>query len=881
MKRVRTPLADRLYGWLLKAFPAEFRGDFGEAMAEDFRDQRQDAYASRGRAGVARLWCRTMVDLFRRAPREQADVIGADVRFALRIMRRHAVSTAVIIVLLAAGIGANVAVFQFADPMVRRPLPVPRGDELVRIVNIGEGPQVSYPTFLDLRTRSRAFADVAAHQYTTVSLGTAEDARAVGGEVVSGNYFDVLAIRPALGRLLQPSDDSSVGAHPVVVISSGLWREQFSGAPDVIGKTIYLNGYPQEIVGVAPDGFSGSYTAFASRFWAPIAMYRQIRPQNIDLNKRGWSWLTMTARLAPDVDITRAASDVARVAAELDREYPEGEKRQFGALRAAGLPEGMRQSAAQVLTFAAVIAALVLLVTCANVAGVLQSRAAARVRETSIRYALGASRLRIVRQSLTESVCLALVGGIAGLAVARAMQIGLARLLRTAVPLELAASPALDFRILVFAAAIAVAAGLVFGLFPAWRAAARGESTLREGSSTLAGSRSGARSIRALVAIQVAVCMCLLITGGLLARSLQNARTFDPGFDSSHVVVSRVDLRRHGYDHARGAVFLETVLRSLRARAEVAAASVALVVPLGGSQERLGFTIPGYITPTGKGIVAIDVNAIGADYFKTMSIPIVQGRGITDADDSRSRPVAVVNETMARRYWPAGNPVGQTFSLAGGAGTPLEIVGIVRDLKYYSLDETPRPYVYLSALQNGDAAPVLHVRVIGNPAPFVATLKREIAAVDPRVVAEQTMTFDELRQQPLVVRRVMAVVANTFSALALMLAIVGIYGTMSDAVGQRTKEIGVRMTFGARAADVYGLVLRDGLTPVALGIALGLAATGLVTRLIASELFGIAASDPLTRIVAAASVVIASIVALSFPAHRATRVDPVRILREP
>jgi predicted permease len=881
MMRQRTPLADRLYGWLLRAFPVEFRGDFGEDMAEDFRDQRQDAYEARGASGVVGLWVRTAVDVLRRAPREQADAIGADVRFALRLMRRYALSTAVIVVLLALGIGANVAVFLFADPMLRRPLPVPDGTHVVRILDAGNGPQVSHPMFRDLSARTRAFAGITAHQYTTVSLGMGEEAKSIGGEVVSGNYFDVLRIQPALGRLLQPADDAAVGAHPVVVISDGFWREYFGGSPDAIGKTIYLNGHAQEVVGVAPPDFPGSYAAFASRFWSPIAMYRQVRPQNLDLARRGWSWLMLTARLAPGIDIARAEADLMRVAADLDREIPEsGSPRKLRAIRASGLPEGMRQSAASVVAFASVIAGLVLLVTCANVAGVLQSRAAARVRETTIRYALGASRLRVMRQALTESLCLAILGGAAALLVSRWMQAGLASLLRTAVPQELTSTPLLDLRMLAFTAAVAAGTGLLFGLLPAWRSAARGEATLRETSTTVAGSRARARSVRALVAIQVAVSVCLLVTGGLLARSLRNARTFDPGFESSAIVLTRLNLVRHGYDRSRIASLLDTLMQALRARTDVRSASFAAVVPLGGDQERQGFTIPGHTSPTGKPIILIDFNAIGSDYFTTMGIAVLQGRGILESDDVRSRPVAVINETMARRYWPSGSAVGQSITMAGAAGAPFEIVGVVRDIKYYSLDETPRSYVYASAWQGPLQTPVVHVRTAGDPAQFVASLKRAISAIDPRIAADETMTFDELRQQPLMLRRVMSIVANAFSMLSLLLALVGIYGTMANAVGQRTREIGVRMAFGARAADVYRLILWDGLVPVAIGVATGLTATGFVTTLIASELFGVTQADPLTHAVAALGVLIASTTALSLPAIRATRVDPVAILRE-
>ena len=875
-------LADRAYRLMLRLFPAEFRGDFGAEMADDFRDQRREAFRKRGTRGLAGLWLSTLGDIVRTAPCEQAETLWADVRYAFRMMRRFAMGTAVLVVLLAVGIGANIAVFGIADPLVRRPLPVPAGRDLVRIVDTGEdGAKIfSHPAYLDIRDRSRAFDGVAAHQYTNVSFGTGDGVVTIGGEVVSGNYFDVYGVRPALGRLLRSDDDVEVGGSPVAVISHALWRDRFGSAPDIVGRVLHLNGHPLEIVGVAPATFPGSYAAFASQFWAPITMYRQVRPQNLQLTQRGWGWLSLTARLKPGLPLAQADSDLGRIGLELYREYPRASGRpDLRAVRASGLPEGTRAQAAGVLTFATVIAALVLLVTCANIAGVLQSRAVARTRETSIRYALGASRFRVVRQWLTESVCLAIMGAAAGLVVQQALRTTLTGVLRAAAPQQLASLPVADIRTLLFTFAVAIASGMAFGLLPALRSA-RGEAALRETSAAILGRRAGARGTRLLVALQVAVCLGLLITAGLLARSLRNSTTFDPGFDGSGLVVARVDLRRLGYDVGRGRVFHDALAARLGERPEVRAISRATVVPLGGDQERLGMRIAGHTASSGSPVIPIDVNAVGPDYFSALEIPLVRGRGISSADGPRGRPVVVINETMAKRYWPSADPIGQTITLAGRSPVDLEVIGVAKDIKYYSLDEAPRPYAYLAADQSGGyGGAVLHVRVTGDPGRFVSTLRREAALVDPAVSLDQAMSFDELRQQPLALRRTISVLASVFGAIALLLAAVGIYGTMSQVVGQRTREIGVRMAFGARVEDIFRLVVGQGMRPVLAGLVLGIGAAAGISRLVASELFGVTPADPLTHAMAIAAVLIAALVALALPARRATRVDPVTTLR--
>jgi predicted permease len=879
----RLTLADRIFRAVLRLYPAEFRGDFGDDMSADFNDQRREAWRTAGFRGLAGLWLATLADALRRAPREQLALVMEDVRFAGRMMRRHAASTAVIVLLLAMGIGANVAVFGFAEPWIRRPLPVPHGRDLVRIVKLdAEAPQqFPYAVFRDIAARSQSFAGVAAHQYTTVAFGRGETARPLDGEVVSGNYFDVLGVQPQLGRLLRPGDDRDLGSHPVVVISHGAWRELLAGAPDVVGRLIHLNGHPFEVVGVAPRGFSGSYTAFSSRFWAPIAMYKQVRPQELPLTHRGWSWLSVTARLRAGVGIDDAAADLRRVHGQLQREFPNTtDASGYAALRASGLPEALRESAGMMIAFAAAVAALLLLVTCANVAGVLQSRAMARIRETSIRFALGATRLRVMRQWLTESVCLALLGAAGGLAVGQWLDSALVALIGNAAPFEVSTPRVADPGIVLFTMLVGIVSGLAFGLFPAWRSASRGERTLREQATTLAGTPWGVRSTRALVALQVCASVALIVTAGLLTRSMRNATAFDIGFDTSGLVGADLQLRRYGYDRARSTLFVDRLLAELRVQPGVAAASRASVVPLAGNAERLGFRIPGYAAPNGAAVLVIDANAVSSGYFDTLGIPIREGRDLADTDDARADGVAVVNETMAARFWPGRSAVGQTIIPADKGARPLRIIGVVKDIKYYSLEEPPRPYVYLSAGQSGLGALVIHVRTTGSETAAIQTIKRIVTGLDASVVVDQAMTFEELRRQPLAGRRAMMTMANAFSALALLLTLVGIYGTMSNAVGQRSREIGVRMAFGADVAQVLRLVAGDGLKPVVPGVVLGLVAAGFGARLVSSELFGVTAGDPVTYGVAVLVVFIGAGLALVLPARRAARVDPVAVLRD-
>lgn len=874
----RLPPADRVFRALLRLFPAEFRGDFGEEMSEDFRDQHRAAARARGARGLTMLWIRTLADLIARAPREQADTLAADVRFAARMMRRYASSTAVLVALIAIGIGANAAVFGLADVLVLRPLPVPDARALVRISDGSGSPTFSHPDFLDLRDGAQAFAGVAAHAFTVVSFEAGAAAAPLAGEVVSGNYFDVLGIRPALGRLLHVQDDT-MGGHPVVVISHALWRDRFGSAADAVGRTVRLNGHTFAIVGVTPASFSGSYNAFGSRFWAPIAMYREVRPRDLPLTQRGWGWLSLTARLRAGLTLDQGLADLGRMAADLDRRFPQGDPRQFSAVPASGVPEGMRAPARMVLAFATTIAVLVLVVTCANVAGVLQSRAVGRIRETSIRYAVGASRLRVVRQWLTESLLLALAGAVGGLLAGHWMHVALLGMIPGGTPADPTPPAAFDARVVAFTVGLALVAGLLFGLLPAWRSASRGEAALREFGAAMTGARSGTRTMRALVTIQVAVCLCLLVTAGLLTRSLRNARAFDPGFEPAGLVLAEFDPRRHGYDPTRARALFDQLSARLRGYPGVRGISRAIVVPLGGGEERLGYVIPGHRGRNNAPFISLDTNAVARGYFSTMGIPILQGRDFEERDAGAARRVAIVNETMARRYWGTANPVGQTFATAGRDGQPLEIVGVVKDIKYYSLSEEPRPYVYQFAEQSGAPAGIIHVRLSADAKAFAGILSRELAAIDPAVALDQVLTFDQLREQPLALRNAMAVLAAAFAGIALLLTVVGIYGTMSNAVGQRAREIGLRMAFGAAAWDVVRLVLRDGLLPVAIGLGAGLALGAWVTRLVASELFGVAPADPATHAAAIAAVLAAAVAALAIPARRAATVDPVEVLR--
>ncbi len=716
------------------------------------------------------------------------------------------------------------------------------------------------------------------NQSVTASLGTGDTPVIVSGEMVSGTYFEMLRVRPALGRMLAPQDDVSEGGHPHVVISGGLWKRRFGGSPGAVGRVIRLNSHPFTIVGVAPEWFRGSYEAFPADFWAPVAMHQQVRPRGLSYTRRGWGWLYATARLKPDASIAQANEEVKSVAARLRNEKIIDEDDSFRLVPAQAMPEQFRDTAVKGLGAFLLVVGLVLLVACANIASVVLTRVTARRREVSIRRSLGATRGRLVRQWLAESLLLAMLGGGVGAIAAIWLRDSMSLLVPTDFGGFAPVAP-LDLRVMGFAVALSLMTGLLFGVLPALRASnIEPMAFLKEGTG--AGGQRRSRLFGAFVAGQVAVSMALLVTAGLLLQSLRNAESFHPGFETRRLVLGFIDFQQLGYTPEQSRQSLEQIASRLRDFPMVQSATYANVVPLGNDRESLGFAIPGHTPPADRGYFSIATNVVGSDYFSTMRIPLLVGRGFGERDaQPGAPPVIVINETMAKRFWPNRNPIGETIQMLGTPRVPLQIIGVARDIKYYTLGESPMPYLYGSASQQPLTSAVVHVRMRARAGSDASLIRQAVASVAPDLVVSEGMTFQELRRGPLFPQRALAGVTGLFGALVMLLTAIGVYGIVSYTVNLRTRELGVRVALGAGPQDIYRMVIGRELAVMAIGVALGIVAAGVAARGLSQLLFRIAPFDPLTYAAVGAMLLGVGVVACWIPARRAAKVDPVVALR--
>jgi len=625
-----------------------------------------------------------------------------------------------------------------------------------------------------------------------------------------------------------------------------------------------------------PASFRGSYEALSVDLWAPLSMHEQVRPRGLPLERRGWGWLSGTGRLKPNVTLAQAQAEVDRVVASLQQDKIMAEDEGFELFRASALPEQFREGVTGILAFFLAVVSLVLLVACANIATVLLTRVVARTRETAIRLSMGATPHRLWRQWITESLLLSLMGGIAGVVAAFWMR----DLLFALVPpdfSQFAPSVDLDTTVLLYTFGVAVLTGLLFGVVPAIRAS-RGDvvAGIKEGGVSASGSRTHSRLFGTFVAGQVAVSLVLLVSSGLLLRSLYASETFNPGFNPEGLAMGSIDLRRHGYTEDQGREIYRRLLESLRTLPGVQGATLGTVVPLGNDRESLGFRIPGYVNPDGSTAVSLAFNTVEANYFATMGIPLLRGHGFAEDVRPGGLPGVVVNETMANRYWPGADPVGKQIQVIGG---PVgEVIGVVRDIKYYTLGEEPMPYVYVPFEQAYSSSAVLHVRA-ANPDSVLRALPTQLTAIAPGVAVSDRMTFSEMRRIPLFPQRAMALVSAAFGLVALALTAIGLYGVVSFAVTQRTREIGIRMALGAQQGEVLRLVLARGMLLALIGVVLGAVAAFGATRFLAGLLFGVATTDPVTYLGVATGLAAVTAIACYVPARRAMRTDPLQALR--
>jgi predicted permease len=798
------------------------------------------------------------------------------------LLRTPGFSTLVIFC-LTLGIGANAAVYSWIEGILLRPYALASGQDrmLVLVGKIRGDPGhdvLSWPDFLDLRRESRLFESFVADNITGTTLASGDRAERAVGQIVSANYFDAIGVRPVLGRGFSPSEESGRNAHPVVVIGYRMWKDRYRGDPAILGKTQLMNGVRHTIVGVAPDGFSGTFVGYAMQFWVPASMQETFDLSGYKLEDRGARWVESFVMLKPGVTRAQAQAEISAIAKRMEADYPQTnggrEIELFPLWRNPFNPAGRLYSTLQV---AAVVAFFVLLIACANVSNLLLVRAFARRKEMTIRLAVGCGRVRLVRQLVTEGLVLSAVAAAGGLLVAHWGRNLLSRVLSSrGVALYLPAS--IDWRVLAASAGVCLATALLFGLVPAISAGKIDlASSIKSDMGGVVGGAGRSRVRSGLVLLQISLSFVLLIGAGLLVKSLQAMGSASPGFSTGDVLLSGVDLTSAGYDPARKRNFQNELLDRVRALGGVRSAAYARVapfsyVPYGSSP----IVVEGYAAARDEQ-PAPEYDEVSPGFFATLGVPILSGRDFTRADDESAPPVAIVNEAMARKYWPRSSPLGGIFHLKG---VPLRVVGVAKMANYDSLLEIPKPFFYVPLRQSPASVVVLHVRTSLPPAAMSSALKREIHALDPGLAPMRLLTMREQVDIRSDAQTVALTLVGIFGGLALVLAAVGLYGVMSYAVSQSRRELGLRMALGAAASDLLRLVMRHGALLTAGGVLLGAAAALGSTRLLGNLLYQVSPRDPTVFGSAFLVMAVSSLAACLLPAWRAARTDPLRALRD-
>ena len=810
-----------------------------------------------------------------------------DLKYAFRMLVKAPGFTAVAVLSLALGIGANTAIFSLINAVLLRPLPVSDASTLVSVSqtdqrNPGNLP-VSDLNFRDLRAQNTVFSDMGAFAFAQVNYSAGDEALPVPAQVVTANYFSLLGATPALGRGFLPEEETK--ATPVAVISQGFWERTLGNDPAVIGKTITLNRTPFTVIGVAPKNFSGTVLGGGPSVWVPRSMHAVVQPGFDWYDTRRGLFLFPFGRLKPGVTLDQARSNLRALFANLEQAFPVDNKGRSATavpiLEARLNPTGQGPNiVVQLSSVLMAVVGLVLLIACGNIANLLLARAGKRRREVAIRLALGAKRVRLIRQLITESILLSVCGGVAGLFVAY-WSLGALVAAKLPLPFPIDGSLTVDPRVLAFTAALSILTGVLFGLVPALQASRADVVPVLK--NELVPSAAGRRGIAALatfrqvlVMLQVAMSLTALVAAGLFLRDLVHAQHIDPGFETSGVLIANINLGREGYTPERAQLFYDQVTEKIAALPGVRGAALAQNAPLGGGFLRSVF--PEGADTTTKDRILIQVNNVTPGYLQTIGIPLVRGRDFTKADTPTSPKVVIVNQTMADQFWKGQDPIGRRFKFFGDQDYST-IVGVAKTAKYNGVQEQPLPFIYLPLAQNYSPAVALHVRTSGDASRLASSVRGAVRELDPTLTLFNVQTLEDQIQQSLQPQKMVVILLTTFGVLALMLAAIGLYGVGSYAVAQRTREIGVRMALGAQPSSVLSLVLGNGMLLVGIGLAVGLVASYFVAGAMGALIVGVNPHDPLTFAATPVLLAVIALVASYVPARRATRIDPLLALR--